>query len=630
VGDIDTTNFSVLVAVSATSDPGAAWYRYKYAVGASPLIDFPMLGFNKDKIIVSVTYLSIASGTALAIFDKDTLYSGTAPVLGSTYSWSELDGTKGFVFAPALTYDTNQPSLFLVQTANSGKGALALYEITGTVAAPVITATFYPTNSTGGWASRGFGDAYGNFAPQAGTNQLIDTDDDRMSSVVYRNGFLWCAHTIFLPASNPTYSAVQWWKINPSNGNVIERNIIGSPTLYCAYPSIAVNRFNDALIGYSTFSSNQYASAAYSLKACSNSIGKIQGSALLKAGLATYSVRYPNGRCRWGDYSATMVDPINDTDFWTIQEYAAAYEQVGTNFYDRWATWWGKIELAVPANDSFSNAFVIAGVQGSTNGSSVRSSREASEPSHAGNPDTASVWYSWTAPADGNVSITASNRGLLFDTVLAVYTGSAVGSLTLVTNGNARNFIQLAFNASSNTVYRIAVAGLNGACGEFLLSWSQPTAPLFTVHPNNRDVFMGSNVTFTALAIGVPSPAYQWRFNGAQIGGATASSFTTNNVSTNTTGDFSVVATNSSGSATSIVAHLEVYSTQKALLSNFVYLSNGFRSVVSGVTGATYVVQASTNLLNWSAIETNQTTFTNFDLTATNFPSRFYRVLFVP
>jgi len=399
--------------------------------------------------------------------------------------------------------------------------------------------------------------------------------------------------------------------------------------MFYAYPSIAVNRFNDVLIGYASFSSNQYASASYSLKACTNRVGSFQNPAVLKAGVATYSLSSPDRRCRWGDYSATMVDPVNDADFWTIQEYAAAHVTAGTNILDRWGTWWGKIELPLPPNDNFGNSFAISGAQGSTNGSNVRSSREASEPNHAGNADTPSVWYSWTAPANGSVSLTATNPGILFDTVLAVYTGSAVGSLTSVTNGHSKTVIQLTFIASSNTVYRIAVAGFNGACGEFTLSWTLPTAPLFTVQPQDRDVFMGSNVTFTAIAIGIPNPAYQWRFNGTNVAGASSSSFTTNNVSTNTTGSFTVVATNSSGSATSIVAHLEVYSTQKALMSDFAYLTNEFRSVISGITGATYIVQASTNLVNWSPIETNQTTFTNLDLRATNFPSRFYRVLFI-
>ena len=49
-----------------------------------------------------------------------------------------------------------------------------------------------------------------------------------------------------------------------------------------------------------------------------------------------------------------------------------------------------------------------------------------------------------------------------------------------------------------------------------------------------------------------------------------------------------------------------------------------------GVTGSNYVLQASTNLLNWTAISTNTATtnaFYLFDPKATNFSQRFYRVL---
>ena len=43
---------------------------------------------------------------------------------------------------------------------------------------------------------------------------------------------------------------------------------------------------------------------------------------------------------RWGDFSATVVDPADDVTFWTLQEYAQIPDPVtGTS---RWGTWWGK------------------------------------------------------------------------------------------------------------------------------------------------------------------------------------------------------------------------------------------------------------------------------------------------
>ena len=39
------------------------------------------------------------------------------------------------------------------------------------------------------------------------------------------------------------------------------------------------------------------------------------------------SIPYSNPR--WGDYSATTVDPTDDWSFWTVQEYAAPCSFVG-------------------------------------------------------------------------------------------------------------------------------------------------------------------------------------------------------------------------------------------------------------------------------------------------------------
>jgi hypothetical protein len=58
----------------------------------------------------------------------------------------------------------------------------------------------------------------------------------------------------------------------------------------------------------------------------------------MKAGEAPYYRTFGGPRNRWGDYSATCVDPVDDTTLWTIQEYAKTPEST-------WGTWWGKLEL---------------------------------------------------------------------------------------------------------------------------------------------------------------------------------------------------------------------------------------------------------------------------------------------
>jgi hypothetical protein len=58
-----------------------------------------------------------------------------------------------------------------------------------------------------------------------------------------------------------------------------------------------------------------------------------------------------------------MVDPVNDTEFWTIQEYAMDQKDVFFGpgaFHGRWSTWWGSINPATTANYAFNGGLIIS------------------------------------------------------------------------------------------------------------------------------------------------------------------------------------------------------------------------------------------------------------------------------
>lgn len=120
---------------------------------------------------------------------------------------------------------------------------------------------------------------------------------------------------------------------------------------------------------------------------------------------------------------------------------------------------------AVPAGDAFATPRVLAGVgSGSLAFTTTCASKEPGELSHApdGNSGGASIWLRWTAPASG--SVTLSTAGSTFDTVLGVYTGAAVGSLTEVVapsdDVSATDLTsRLTFNATAGQTYLIAVDG---------------------------------------------------------------------------------------------------------------------------------------------------------------------------
>ncbi|HUQ34103.1 MAG TPA: NF038122 family metalloprotease [Pyrinomonadaceae bacterium] len=175
-----------------------------------------------------------------------------------------------------------------------------------------------------------------------------------------------------------------------------------------------------------------------------------------------------------------------------------------------------------PANDDFASAQVINGCSGNLTSTNVGATREtgAGEPA---NPDssgsTKSVWYQWQAPNSGSVTI--STAGSRFDTTLAVYSGTSVGALGVAVAHNDDapddpNTVErevsssVTFNATKDTVYRIAVNGYNnfgtGDIGRFTLKWTQVNCfvappPIKTVELSQSAYATGEGGGSVAVAV---------------------------------------------------------------------------------------------------------------------------------
>ncbi len=85
-----------------------------------------------------------------------------------------------------------------------------------------------------------------------------------------------------------------------------------------------------------------------------------------------------------------------------------------------------------------------------------------------------------------------------------------------------------------------------------------PSGPSIATQPQSQTVNQGNSATFTVGASGTPLLFYQWRFNNANIAGATTSSFTRNNVQSTNAGSYTVLITNGVSSVTSTAAVLTV------------------------------------------------------------------------
>ena len=128
-----------------------------------------------------------------------------------------------------------------------------------------------------------------------------------------------------------------------------------------------------------------------------------------------------------------------------------------------------------PANDALSAATTISGTSGSTTGTSVNATKETGEANHAGNSGGKSVWWTWSPTGTGSATITTI--GSSFDTLLAIYTGTSVASLTAVASNDdiSTSTLQssVTFTATAGQTYQIAVDGYSAASGSIALNWTQ-------------------------------------------------------------------------------------------------------------------------------------------------------------
>ena len=474
-GNGQGVNSGAMFAVTATADPTGTWYRWSVVCdpsstggsgGTGRWIDYPSVGHNKNWIVVNENTFNYSCtttspfpcasttfwGTQIFVLDKQAAYSNTL----STINEFEADfsngcinaadqGTAlgcGFTMAPAITEDNTTDTLYLAEDWDSTSGQLRLSKITGTPSTPSITVGTQFPQAANSWrfdaprisnrttaTTSGTITSSGGYMPQrqqsanltSGTRVMAN--DSRVQNSVFRNGKLWCAHTVMLAATtqaagttiggsgNPvdTHSGIQWWSIDPTNesggtvaplqigriedqtadnchngvggSNIIAGRCTSTATQigeFFAYPNISVNQNDDVFIGFTRFSPLTYPNSAYAIRRSTDAPNTTRDVVVFRPGQANYNIgsgtstaTFPNNPTRanrWGDYSAAQTDPLNDTDFWSVQEYSGTVRDFGIGLAGNWETWWAQVSptTAAPATNGslIISEFRLRGPQG--------------------------------------------------------------------------------------------------------------------------------------------------------------------------------------------------------------------------------------------------------------------------
>lgn len=157
---------------------------------------------------------------------------------------------------------------------------------------------------------------------------------------------------------------------------------------------------------------------------------------------------------------------------------------------------------SVPA-DNFPGTTLSPTPGGSTPILNLQATAQAGEPSHGANGSQRTVWLNWQAPASGLARFGFSGNKLLDSTgspfgnnipLMAVYSGSSLGSLTLLANNTTGSVLpSVEFNVVQGQTYHIALDGYNGDRGVFSVLWSMdgvspPNTPLITAPAADQTV----------------------------------------------------------------------------------------------------------------------------------------------
>ncbi|MBI2513889.1 MAG: immunoglobulin domain-containing protein [Opitutae bacterium] len=177
------------------------------------------------------------------------------------------------------------------------------------------------------------------------------------------------------------------------------------------------------------------------------------------------------------------------------------------------------------ANDSFANAFQLAGLSGTTSATSnAAATSEAGEPTHWNtNSVSSSLWYSYRPIATGVA--TFDTGGSAIDTAMAVYTGNSLASLAFLAQNNdapTSTASRIAIPVTAGTTYYVAVGSNGGTRGNIVLNYSLVTTP----EPAIAIATVGQGASLTVQPDAANNVGVQWARETVDLAGSTAATLT--------------------------------------------------------------------------------------------------------
>ncbi len=308
--------------------------------------DQPLFGLDQFNFYVSTNEFSILgpqfNGAQIYALDKSALVHNTK-VNFVHFGNLNIGGAIAASVQPAISNGSANAEYFLNSLDPNGTfdNRIGVWAITGrdkvgkggvpNLSSVVITSETYGLPPSA----------------QSPHNELLNTDDDRMQQVQFINGQLWSSLTtaITIPGDTQIRSAAAWFEIQPQlKGNVIgganitNQGYVDMLGTYLMYPAIQASPDGTVAMTMSLSAAQVFPSAVYTVMPT----GKAEFGAVQVAACGVDRVREfaclpkNGGLCRWGDYSAAVIDPSNNgKTIWMATEYIPGPGYTHTNWGTR-------------------------------------------------------------------------------------------------------------------------------------------------------------------------------------------------------------------------------------------------------------------------------------------------------
>ncbi len=320
---------SALVAASISSNPLDGWRGIAVDVGLPELCfsSFPSLGIDSESIVV-ITQLEELTGqfncphNTVVLVPKEAL---SAAVPTARIAVRRMDLGKSYQAVVDLDQEGTTRTILHNGSVIEGGTQDEIFrsEITGQFELPVGEYDFLLVGSAMRIPvslSRRIDHAR---QPPPKADVEILHGNRYHSAMIKRNGSFWAVHTVHdLPTGDrPT---LRWYQIDAESNVVLQDALIAADDKDLFYGSIAVNELGDVVVGFHGSSDTEFISSYAILGQTVEGVTTFGEPQLLEAGEAGYEVIRNEDRNRWGQYSATVVDPVDHRVFWTFQEVVSA------------------------------------------------------------------------------------------------------------------------------------------------------------------------------------------------------------------------------------------------------------------------------------------------------------------